>query len=314
LGVVSRKADGLSPENEGLKKFEDMKAKQGCGTKFAMCCGSLPGLVSAVGASKKSAVADASWHFPADARCSGDFSGSGRRAVVLVPSHSLQFIKDCKDAAGVSVNDILQSATAGAMRRYCEMQGDPLFEPGEESSAVFRALVAVSIPKDFGPDHDEKDKLTNNFCFCSADMPVGAATALERVDATNLQMSKLKSSMQPVMAQFIVNDLGPLLPKSVVQATARDLFACHSLVFSNMQGPAETVYIAGQKLVGAQAVFYNAIPQVLVSSYNERIFFNLTVDPEVVQNRETFTQCYFDELRELASELGVTSDLAVDVW
>lgn len=38
---------------------------------------------------------------------------------------------------------------------------------------------------------------------------------------------------------------------------------------------------------------------------------NLTVDPQIVQNREWFVQCYFDELKEIGSELGVTKDLAV---
>jgi len=310
LLAIATKADGSHPENEALNKHKGGSKMSGaakCQTAVGMCCGALPGLVSSLAAANQSLEPDSAWHATAEARKEGDFSGA--RAVVLVPPHSLKFVKECKDAAEVSVNDILQAAASGAMRRYCEKRGDPLFEPGEKCPVVFRTLVPVALPKNFSADHDEHDRLTNNFCFGSATLPVGAATALDRVEETNEEMSKLKTSMKPVMAQVIANKIAPLLPNFVIQNTARDLFACHSLVFSNVPGPSDQLFVAGERLEGCQIIFYNAIPQIIVTSYNGKLWMNLTANPEIVTNREWFVQCYFDELKEIGDELGVTSEL-----
>mmetsp|Transcript_99579 Transcript_99579/g.157608 ORF Transcript_99579/g.157608 Transcript_99579/m.157608 type:complete len:481 (+) Transcript_99579:64-1506(+) len=312
LQTITRREDGTPPPNEALKKFEAMTSQGGCKRRVGMCCGALPGFVSALAASKKSLETDSTWNAPEEARRDADFSGE--RRVVIVPPHSLEFIKECKDLGGVSVNDIVQAATAGAIRRYCEKRGDPLFETGEAASVVFRALVPVAIPRKFPIDHDEKDKLTNNFCFCSAVLPVGAATAMERVSITNREMSKLKNSMQPIMALFIVDKLGPLLPSSMIQQTGADLFKCHGLVFSNVPGPSDILYCGGEKVVGCCPIFFNGIPQIIVCSYNGKMWMSLTVNPEVMTNHEWFAECYLDELREIGRELGVSADLAVGVY
>ncbi len=44
---------------------------------------------------------------------------------------------------------------------------------------------------------------------------------------------------------------------------AQDLFSRHSIVFSNLPGPAEEMYLCGEKLLGMQAVFPNLLAQVI---------------------------------------------------
>ena len=84
---------------------------------------------------------------------------SGKRHVLLLPSVDLAFVKELKDKAGTkrgsrtTVNDVLFSATSGAIRRYCQLQGDPLV-PGdgsgggdENAGLQLRALMPVSFPR-----------------------------------------------------------------------------------------------------------------------------------------------------------------------
>jgi len=78
----------------------------------------------------------------------------------------LQYVKNCKNAARVSVNDVVFSATSGALRRYCECRGDPAFVSGGRVRA--RALIPVANP-DRGSQHPH-DSVANNFGFLSCRM------------------------------------------------------------------------------------------------------------------------------------------------
>jgi hypothetical protein len=317
------KADGTHVDvNASQQKFEAMMNDGGgavCRSvrKLGKAIASPAAFVSNGIASMKPLEANSVWQKSADDRRRGKFGG--KRCVVFIPPHSLDFVKQCKNKAGVSVNDILMGATSGAIRRYCESQQDPLFNPGSRSNAKFRALVPVSMPKAFPVGHDETDKLTNHWCFCSAKIPVREATPLDRVRSTNHEMGKLKRSMKPFVGLWMINKMSPRLPTATQQKTAKDLFANHSLVFSNIPGPQEPLYVGGERLEGCQLVYYNVIPQIILVSISGQVWMNITVDPDVVTDRDGFVKCYFEELEELGKELGVTagmfnkSDATVDI-
>jgi hypothetical protein len=306
------KDDGTHVDvNAARRKFEAML--NGGGGAFGACkavgkaIATPAAFVSNAIAGKKPLEANSVWQRSAEDRRAGQFAG--RRCVVFIPPHSLEFVKQCKAKAGVSVNDILMGATSGAIRRYCESQNDPLFTPETRSGARFRALVPVALPKAFPPGHDEGDMLTNHWCFCSSKLAVGEATPLDRVRYTSHQMDKLKSSMKPVVGVWMVNDMAARMPTKLRQQTAKELFANHGLVFSNIPGPQEALYVGGEKLEGAQIVYYNVIPQVILLSLFGQIWMNITVDPDLISERELFVKCYFKELEELGQKLGVTASL-----
>mmetsp|Transcript_60514 Transcript_60514/g.131114 ORF Transcript_60514/g.131114 Transcript_60514/m.131114 type:complete len:477 (-) Transcript_60514:121-1551(-) len=268
--------------------------------------GAGPAFVKNAMASKK-VLADSKWHLPPAARRAGAFYGS--RRVLLLPPFSLSYIQECKSRASVTVNDVLQGALAGAIRRHCERQGDPLFVEGQKCSAPFQALVPVALPQRFPPDRDARDRLTNNWCMISPSLPVGEVEPLARVKATNKEMSQLKASMIPMMGLITVNRIAPHLPLSFRQTTNKELFGCHSCVFSNVPGPQDKLYLSGQPVEGLQAVFYNLIPQISLISYSGLVWMNLVADPEVIQDLDTFSDCFLDELKELGRVLGVQSEL-----
>jgi WS/DGAT/MGAT family acyltransferase len=304
--------DGRAIEGEDARaKFEEFRKKMAgagccakCTTSAGKCACAVPAFFSNVAHTSASFESETVFQRPAEERKLLKFSGS--RRVLFVPPHSLKFVKACKDSAKVSVNDVLMGATAGAIRRYCEARGDPLFQADQVASVILRALVPVTLPKEFPPGQDRYDVLCNNWCFCSSSLAVGEVSPLTRIKATSQEMGKLKRSMKPIMALWSVENVIPLLPLSAAQDTTRDLFARHSMVFSNVPGPQQTMVFAGEPVVGMQAVFLNAIPQVILTSYEGRIWMNIVVDPNVVGDVEGFGQFYIDELAALGKELGVS--------
>ena len=87
--------------------------------------------------------------------------------------------------------------------------------------------------------------------------------------------------------------------------TAQQIFSRHSLVFSNVPGPADAVFLAGKEVVGMFAVYPNLIMQHICVSYNGKMFMNFVCDPDVVTAPETLATLYMDELRALATLHGV---------
>jgi len=301
----------LTPWGGGLatSKLEAMERRMKSGgiikrvcRRTAMSIASVPAFFSNIFASKRAYGTDIA--FTPSLADRKDLRFSGRRVASLVPPHSMKFVKACKDAMGVSFNDVVQGATAGAIQRYCKKQGDPAFEGS--SKATFKALVPVMIPKRFDQTAQERlDIFTNNWCFCSLKMPISAPTPEARVKETAAEMNRLKNSMKPPVGLWMINWLVPKLPEKESQKTARDLFGRHGMVFSNVPGPDALIHLCGHKVTMMQSIFVNAIPQAILVSYNEKIFMNYVVDPEVVQDAKSFGQMYLEELTELGEKLGV---------
>ena len=82
--------------------------------------------------------------------------------------------------------------------------------------------------------------------------------------------------------------------------------ARHSVVFSNVRGPDAAACFANARLRGLSMVFSNPLPQVGVLTYDGRVHFTFTLDADAtVDARALLPRLYLDELRELASDLGV---------
>jgi hypothetical protein len=89
--------------------------------------------------------------------------------------------------------------------------------------------------------------LGNRFGMMFVELPVGLRNPLERLYAVHATMDRLKGSMQPPMVLAILGALG-MLPAGV-QDTVVELFSRKgSAVVSNVPGPAEPLYLCGQRV------------------------------------------------------------------
>lgn len=73
---------------------------------------------------------------------------SGDRETVIFPTLKLDFIKQIKNSANVTINDVLLGATTGAIKRYCIVKKDPLFDTNSRGygKVQLRSLLPVAFP------------------------------------------------------------------------------------------------------------------------------------------------------------------------
>ena len=240
-------------------------------------------------------------HPPLEARHAGLHFSSQRRLVV-VPEHSLEAIKTIKTKIGngVTVNDVVYAAFAGAIRRHCRAvleANSSSLSPLDDGSCCVRALVPIAFPR------RADSPLTNDWTFLSVPMPVGVAKTTDRVAVAHETFAELKASPEAAAARLAVQ-INSCSPPSMLGAVGQQLFSRHTLVFSNVPGPSQPVYIGGQRVIGIFSAFPNLITQVLCLSYDGRMFMTIACD-ERVPEPERLAEFYLDELRELGAAYGL---------
>jgi diacylglycerol O-acyltransferase / wax synthase len=218
---------------------------------------------------------------PSDSQTRFKGKPQGAKRVAWSEPLKLPEVKAVSRALGASINDMLLSCVAGAMRRY-------LAEKGDKTEGV---EVRAMVPIDLRQQGDLE--LGNRFGIIAVELPVGIENPLERLMTVRQRMLALKTSYEPGVTLGLFGALG-YLPK-VVQDQLLDLLSSRATaVMTNVPGPAEPLSVAGSVL--KQSFFW--VPQtgnvgmgVSILSYAGRVQFGLitdaalTPDPEAVVSR-----------------------------
>jgi hypothetical protein len=120
-----------------------------------------------------------------------------RRTTVYFPVLQLEWVKLLKNKAGVTVNDVLLAATAGAIRRYCARKEDPLFAGPASTSGkpvLCRALMPVAFPRSQKELDNPARAMRNYFAMISVPLPLSEASSRKRLEACAGTTRQLKSS------------------------------------------------------------------------------------------------------------------------
>lgn len=215
--------------------------------------------------------------------------GASKRVAWSEPI-SLPEVKAVGAVLGCSVNDMLLSAAAGALRAYLVEHGDPV------EGVEIRAMVPVNLrrPKDMG-------KLGNRFGLVALELPVGVENPLARLYATRERMEKLKGSYQAPLTLSLLGALG-MAPK-FAQEKVLDLLASKATaVMTNVPGPQQALYLAGAKL--REPLFW--VPQsgdigigVSILSYDNKVQFGLITDKKLVPDPERIVDRFASEFDKL---------------
>ncbi len=87
------------------------------------------------------------------------------KKTIIFPTLKLNFVKELKTKAKVTVNDILFTISSGAIRRYCLANNDPLFTPKKDSNVQTRSLLPVAFPRPKKHLNDPSMALRNKWSF-----------------------------------------------------------------------------------------------------------------------------------------------------
>jgi len=199
-------------------------------------------------------------------------------------------VKALGKALGCSVNDILLTTVAGALRAYLLQKGESVADVG------VRAMIPVNLrsAKDEGT-------LGNRFGLGTLLLPLHEANPFARLFLVRERMNELKGSYQPLLTLGILAAVG-VAPKIVQQQFLDILAAKASTVMTNVPGPKQPLYLVGSRL--EQCMFW--VPQsgdigvgVSILSYNDNVQFSLITDRHFVPDPETITPLFAAEFEKM---------------
>lgn len=195
-----------------------------------------------------------------------------RRAAWAAPIR-LDEVRAIGHLLGCSVNDILVSTLAGALRHYLEHKGDRL------EGLTIRAAVPVNL-------RTAQDELTlgNRFGLVFVELPIGIRDPLQRLWTVHDFMQQLKGSQQALATFGLLSAIG-MLPAAVEDPAVAIFSAKASLVASNLPGPQEPLLLAGIPV--SQVLFW--VPQagsigtgVSMLTYCGRVHLGVIADRELI--------------------------------
>ena len=189
-----------------------------------------------------------------------------------------------------TVNDVLVTATAGAIRRYLLERGDDV------DGLTIHATVPVNLRPPSG-----RIELGNHFGLVYPALPIGIPDPLGRLRAVKQQMDALKASPEAVMAMGVLNILGRSpIP---VERAALELFTSKSsMVLTNVPGPRTLLFYGGSPI---RRILVWAPPSgslsmsVSIHSYAGEVTVGVASDVRLVPDPEHIVDAVHAELEAL---------------
>jgi WS/DGAT/MGAT family acyltransferase len=199
-------------------------------------------------------------------------------------------VKALGKALGCSVNDILLSAVAGALRAYFLQKGETV------NGVEVRAMIPVNLRT-----ARDEGTLGNRFGLGTLSLPLHESNPFARLFMVRGRMNELKGSYQPPLTLGILAAVG-VAPKIIQQQFLDILAAKASTVMTNVPGPKQPLYLAGSCL--EQCMFW--VPQsgdigigVSILSYNDNVQFSLITDRHFVPDPETIPPLFAAEFDKM---------------
>jgi WS/DGAT/MGAT family acyltransferase len=207
-------------------------------------------------------------------------------------------LKAVKDALGGTVNDVVLTVVAGALRAHLIRRGR------EPEGLELKAMVPVSIRGE-----DQRGTLGNRVAAVYAPLPVGLADPLERFRMVHEALGDLKGSAQALGAETLTQMAGFAAPTLLDQgARLQALQRLFNVTVTNVPGPQFPLYMLGRRL----RAFYPEVPLVLntalgiaIMSYDGTAFFGLLGDYEAMADIDDLAADLQSAIDELSAAAGV---------
>lgn len=228
--------------------------------------------------------------------------GQSRRFATV--SASLDDHRLVRDAHGGTVNDVVLAAIAGGLRGWMLTRGEAL-----SSGTRVRALVPMSVDAEDGLPTTFGTKVRGHLLS----LPVGEANPVVRLHQVSYALKGHRETGSAVAANRLAGLPG--FATSTFHAVGARVGEAESgrgyqLLVTNVPGPQDPVYMAGQRL----SEVYPALPltgsralAIGVTSYAGRVFYGLVGDRDAMRDLDVLAQCIDEALVELVEGVGSRS-------
>jgi len=227
---------------------------------------------------------------PSDSQTRFKGAPCGSKRVAWSVPLALPEVKAISRALDCSVNDMLLTSVAGALRGYLEDKGDPTV------GVEVRALVPLNL-RPPGSEHE----LGNYFGIVAVELPVGIADPIHRLREVRRRMAELKQSYEAPVTFGLFAALG-FAPKLAQDRLFDMLLSRATAVMTNVPGPQHALYLAGARL--EEIMFW--VPQsgdigmgVSILSFGGNVQFGLVTDAAMVPDPEAIIARFNPEFEQL---------------
>jgi WS/DGAT/MGAT family acyltransferase len=217
--------------------------------------------------------------------------GSARRYATT--RTELDALKRIKKAHGGTINDIVLTILAGALRSWMMTRGESV----THSSSV-RAMVPVSV-------RTAHDTSGNQIAAFLCDLPIGEPDPVIRLERVRFEMDLLKETGQMLAATALVG-VASFTPPTVHSLGARVVSGLsrrvYNTVITNVPGPQFPLYAGGARMLAAYPVVPLARGQAVsigLTSYDGGVYFGLNADRDAMPDVEVLAQCIDDAVAEM---------------
>jgi WS/DGAT/MGAT family acyltransferase len=208
-----------------------------------------------------------------------------------IPLEEIKLIGQVTDA---TVNDVLMSAAAGAMRRYLVNRDAPV------ADLDVRAIIPVNLRPPGAPL-----TLGNRFGLVFLSLPLGIQDPIQRLRELKRRMDALKTTTEPIVAFGILNLIG-MMPDRLEDRVIDIFGAKGTVVMTNVPGPRQKMYFAGAGV--DQMMFW--VPQsgrlgigVSILSYNGKVMIGVATDAGLIADPEAVVAGFHAELEALKVDI-----------
>jgi diacylglycerol O-acyltransferase / wax synthase len=216
--------------------------------------------------------------------------GPHRRFVFV--RNELADFKLVKDALGGTVNDVVLTVVAGALRQWLRSRGV------RTEGLELRALVPVSIRS-----KDQHHQLGNRLAAMRGPLPVYVEDPVARLAVVREAMDGLKDSKQAVGAEVLAG-VQTFAPPTVLAQASRINFSTRlfNLIVTNVPGPQLPLYLLGRELLDLFPVAF--LPRdhalaVAIMSYNGGMDFGLLGDYDAMPDLDRLGEMFEEARNEL---------------
>jgi WS/DGAT/MGAT family acyltransferase len=205
----------------------------------------------------------------------------------------LESLKAMKRAHGGTINDVVLTIMAGALRSWMMTRGESV-----TPRSSIRAMVPVSV-------RTPNDTSGNQIAAFLCDLPIGEADPVIRLERIRFEMDMLKETGQMLGATALVS-VASFTPPTVHSLGARVVSGLsrrvYNVVITNVPGPQLPLYAGGALMLAAHPVVPLARGQAVsvgLTSYNGGVFFGLNADREAMPDVDVLAQCIDDAVAEM---------------
>jgi diacylglycerol O-acyltransferase / wax synthase len=195
---------------------------------------------------------------------------------------------------GVTLNDVLLAAVAGALRRHAERRG--------ERPRDLKAMVPVNVRA------EDAGALGNRITFMFVELPASSGDALDRLWRVSQATRTRKEAGVPEEADAALQALSHV-PRPLQKAAAKTLAhpRVYNLVVSNIPGPRIPMYLMGCRLREAYPVVPLSDRHALsigMATIGDHACFGLYADPETLPDSDALALDLHAALDELRATMG----------